>query len=191
MKQHANATLTVAKRKQVKMLFETEGLSKSELARRFGVHRRTIAKWVGRDSPHDKPARKRKKRVVTPAYEQAVIEYRIANPTHGAIRIALALQAEFSFANRGTISIILKEHGLTKKTKSRPKTKWTIPVGRHRLQCDVQELPAIKGNSGFEYKISFIHLKTRWKYSEIHSDCKTETVAKVYQKAMDNLPPFS
>jgi transposase len=191
MKQHANATLTVAKRKQVKLLFETEGLSKSELASRFGVHRRTIAKWVERDAPQDKPAPKRKKRIVTPEYEQAVIDYRKVNPTHGAIRIALALQAEFSFANRGTISIILQQQGLTRKTNPRPKTKWKIPVGRHRLQCDVQELPAIKGSSGFEYKISFIHLKTRWKYSEIHSDCKTETVAKVYKRAMDNLPPFS
>jgi len=190
MKQHAKATLTVAKRKQVKVLFETEGLSKSELARRFGVHRRTIAKWVERDSPYDKPVPEREKRVVTPTYEQAVIEYRRLNPSHGAIRIAQALRSEFSFAGRGTISIILKKHGLTRKTKARPRTKWKIPVGRHRLQCDVQELPAIKGSTGFEYKISFIHLKTRWKYSEIHPDCQTETVTAVYQRAMDNLPPF-
>ncbi len=191
MKQHAKATLTVAKRKQVKLLFETQSLSKSELARRFGVHRRTIAKWVERDSPYDKPVPEREKRVVTPEYEQAIAGYRRVNPSHGAMRIAQALQSEFSFAHRGTISIILKKRGLTRKTKARPRTKWKIPVGRHRLQCDVQELPAIKGNTGFEYKISFIHLKTRWKYSEIHPDCQTETVAAVYQRAMDNLPPFS
>lgn len=120
-----------------------------------------------------------------------MIEYRQQNPNHGAIRIALALQSRFSFAGRGTVAIILKKHGSTKKAASRPKTKWRIPVGRHRLQCDVQELPAIKGNKGFEYKISFIHLRTRWKYSEIHLDCTTETVAGVYQRALDNLPPFS
>jgi transposase len=190
MKQHANATLTVAQRKKVKLLFQTEGLSKSALALRFGVHRQSIAKWIERDSPLDKPAPERQKRVVTPEYEQAIIEYRQAHPLHGAIRIALTLKDEFPFANRGTVGIILKKHGLTRKTKPRPKTKWKIPVGRHRLQCDVQELPAIKGSSGFEYKISFIHLKTRWKYSEIHPDCKTETVSAVYKRAIDNLPPF-
>ncbi len=120
-----------------------------------------------------------------------MIEYRRQNPTHGAIRIAVALQAEFPFAGRGTIAIILKREGLTKKNPPRSKTKWKIPVGRHRLQCDIQELPVIKGGTGFEYKISFIHLRTRWKYSEIYLDCTTETAAAVYQRALDNLPPFS
>lgn len=191
MKQHANATLTIAKRKQVKLLFENQQLSIAELARRFDVHRDTIRKWIHRDSPFDKPAPERKKRVITAEYENAVIEYRRVNPTHGAIRIALALQTEFSFAGRGTVALILKKHGLTRKGKSRPKTKWQIPVGRHRLQCDVQELPAIKGHKGFEYKISFIHLRTRWKYSEIHPDCTTETVTAVYGRALDLMPPFS
>ena len=191
MKQHANAALTVAKRKQVKQLFENQHLSIAELARRFSVHRDTVRKWIHRDSPLDKASAGRKKRVVTPEYERAVIEYRRRNPTQGAIRIALALQARFSFANRGTVAIILKKHGLTDNRESRPKTKWKIPVGRHRLQCDVQELPAIKGSKGFEYKISFIHLRTRWKYSEIHIDCTTETVTGVYQRALDSMPPFS
>ncbi len=191
MKQHANATLTVAKRKQIKLLFENQQLSINELARRFQVHRDTVRKWIYRDSPLDKPSAQRKKRVITPEYERAVIEYRRANPQQGAIRIALALQAVFSFAGRGTVAIILKKHGLTRKEKPRPKSKWKIPVGRHRLQCDIQELPAIKGQKGFEYKISFIHLRTRWKYSEIHPDCQTETVAQVYQRALDSSPPFS
>jgi len=190
MKQHANATLTIAKRKQVKQLFENQQLSITELAHRFAVHRDTIRKWSGRDSPLDKVSGERKKRVITPEYEAAVIEYRNHNPTRGAIRIALSLQSRFSFANRGTVALILKKHGLTDKRAARPKTKWQIPVGRHRLQCDVQELPAIKGGKGFEYKISFIHLRTRWKYSEIHADCRTETVAAVYHRALDNLPPF-
>jgi transposase len=115
MKQHANATLTVAQRITVKLLFDNQGLSKSELARHFGVHRRTIAKWVNRDSPLDKTSETRKKQMVTPNYEQAVIEYRKANPTFGAIPIALALKEKFSSANRGTVALILKAQGLTKK----------------------------------------------------------------------------
>jgi hypothetical protein len=133
----------------------------------------------------------RDKRVVTPAYEQAVLEYRRQNPQHGAIRIALALQDQFAFAHRGTVALILKRHGLRRKATPRLKPAWKIPVGKHRLQMDIQQLPAIAGATGFEYKISLIHLKTRWKYSEIHADCTSATVAGVYQRALDNLPPFS
>lgn len=191
MKQHGSATLTIANRKQVKLLFENEGLSITQLAQRFQVHRDTIRKWINRDSPFDKITAKREQRVVTLEYQQAVIEYRKANPTLGAIPIALALQAKFPFAHRGTVALILKQAGLTKKNTARPKTKWKIPVGKHRLQGDIQQLTAIKGNQGFEYKISFIHLKTRWKYSEIHPDYTSQTIAEVYQRALDNLPPFS
>ncbi len=183
--------MTIRQRQQVKQFFDNDHLPIVEIARRFSVSPQTVRRWVGRDDFQDRRVKKRTPRVVTSKYEQAVKVYRRQNPTHGAIRIALALQAEFPFANRGTVAIILKREGLTKKTKPRPKTKWKIPVGRHRLQCDIQELPAIKGGKGFEYKISFIHLRTRWKYSEIAADCQTETVAAVYQRALDNLPPFS
>ncbi len=118
-----------------------------------------------------------------------MLEYRRLNPTHGAKRIAFELKGQYAIANRGTIAIILQNNALTKKS-TRVKTNWKIPIGKHRLQCDVQQLPAIEGGEGFEYKISFIHLKTRFKYSEIHLDQKSETIAKVYQRAIDNLPPF-
>ena len=55
---------------------------------------------------------------------------------------------------------------------------------------DVQQLPAIKGGQGHEYKITAIHLRTRLKYSEIHPDHKSKTVAGVLQRALDFLPPF-
>jgi transposase len=191
MKLHANSALTIKQRQQVKQLFDSDNLPIVEIARRFSVSPQTVRRWIKRDDFQDRQVKRRARRVVTPEYERAVKEYRKANPEHGAIRIALALQTKFPFANRGTVAIILGREGLTKKFRSRPRTKWKIPVGRHRLQCDIQELPAIKGQKGFEYKISFIHLRTRWKYSEIHPDCTTETVAAVYQRALDNLPPFS
>ena len=190
MKLHANSALTIKQRQQVKQLFDNAKLPIVEIARRFSVSPQTVRRWKGRNDFQDQQVKRRTPRVVTSEYENAVIEYRRQNPTHGAIRVAVALQAEFPFANRGTIAIILKREGLTKKNPPRSKTKWKIPVGRHRLQCDIQELPAIKGSTGFEYKISFIHLRTRWKHSEIHLDCQTETVAAVYQRALDSLPPF-
>jgi transposase len=191
MKLHANAALTISQRQQVKRLFESGRHTQAQLARDFGVHPATIARWGKRESPQDKLRPTRQKRVVTPEYEQAVISYRQDNPQHGAIRIALALQEQFPCAHRGTVALILKRHGLTCKKVARSKPQWKIPVGQHRLQMDIQQLPAVKGGQGFEYKISLIHLKTRWKYSEIHGDCSSQTVALVYQRAVDNLPPFS
>ena len=57
-------------------------------------------------------------------------------------------------------------------SKSLPKKK--IYIGNFRAQMDFQQLPAIEGNAGFEYKFSIIHPSTRWKYSEIHSEATTK-----------------
>lgn len=58
------------------------------------------------------------------------------------------------------------------------------------MQLDIQELPAIRGQHKHEYKVSFIHLRTRVKYSEIHPKATSQCVAEVLQRAMDRLPPF-
>jgi transposase len=190
-KQHANAALTIPQRIEVKRLFDKEKGSVSELAARFCCGESTVRKWIKRATPQDKSSVPHRKRVVVTAdYREAVIAYRHQRPTHGPIRIAVELQAAYSQAHRGTIALILKQAGLTQK-RQRTKPQWQVPVGKHRLQCDVQELPAIQGSKGFEYKISFIHLRTRWKYSEIHPNQQSETIAAVYQRALDNLPPFS
>ena len=188
---HSNASLTVSQRRAAKRLYESGAWTRAQLARRYSVSWATIERWVKRDSPLDKSVPVRAKRVVTPEYEQAVTEYRKEHPHHGAIRIALGLQEHFSFAHRGTVALILKRHGLTRKKAARPKPKGKISVGRPRMQMDIKQLPAVKGGQGFEYKISLIHLRTRWKYSEIHGNCCSATVSAVYQRALDNLPPFS
>lgn len=189
MKLHANAALTVAQRREVKRLHQEEGVSIRQLAARYQVDPSTIMRWVKRDTPYDRTDTPRSCRVVTPVYRQAVIAYRQAHPKHGPIRIAQALQAKFPQAHRGTISRILQQ---AKLSQPRPPKRepWQIPVGRHRVQMDVQQLPSIEGGQGFEYKISLIHLKTRMKYSEIHAECTSETVASVFQRALDQLPPF-
>lgn len=65
-----------------------------------------------------------------------------------------------------------------------------MAVGRHRVQMDIQELPAIEGQPGCEYKISLIHLRTRMKYSEIHATASSRQVAAVLERAIGHLPPF-
>lgn len=143
-------------------------------------------------------APKQANRSISPAFEQAVKAYR-ENPStrhHGKVRIAQALKttgrhSAYSCSNASNVYLVLKKLKLAKAKVVKPKSHTCIPVGRHRTQMDIQQLPAISGNSGFEYKISIIHLSTRIKYSEIHDNYESQTIAGVYQRAIDQLPPFS
>jgi transposase InsO family protein len=58
------------------------------------------------------------------------------------------------------------------------------------VQLDIQELPAIRGQRGREYKISLIDLRTRMKYSEITRQATSAQVAAVLERSLDRLPPF-
>jgi len=192
MKLHAQAALTLKQRQEVKRLHEAEGMSIRKLAESYQVNPTTIQRWVHRDSPLDRSAAPiHPHTVITPEYREAVISYRKDHPRQGPVRIALALKGEFPLADRGTVLPILQQEGLSRpvsKPRLEPKH---IPVGRHRIQMDIQELPAIQGGKGFEYKISVIHLRTRLKYSEIHSNHKSATLSQVLKRALDLIPPFS
>ena len=190
MQLHANAALTVKQREDVKQLHQ-RGLSIRRLAQRFGVNPTTIQRWITRDSPLDHTAAPlRPYTVVTGEYRAAIVGYRQDHPNHGPIRIAQELAQRFPQAHRGTVLRVLQEEGLCRRPPRPQKPSRPIPVGRHRIQMDIQQLPAIEGQKGFEYKITAIHLATRLKYSEIQLDHKSETVAGVLRRALDALPPF-
>jgi transposase len=192
MKLHAQAALTIKQRQKVKMLHETHGLSIRDLAVKFRVNPSTIQRWVHRDSPLDlSSAPIQHATLITPEYRAAVISHRKAHPQHGPIRIVQELQERFASAHRGTVLRILQEEGLTRPPVKQRRPRMAIPVGRHRIQMDIQQLPAVAGEKGFEYKITAIHLRTRLKYSEIHPNRQSVTVAGVLQRALDLLPPFS
>jgi len=192
MKLHAQAALTLKQRQEVKRLHEQEGISIRELAKRFGVNPTTIQRWYKRNSPLDRSAAPiRHHTVITPEYRKAVISYRKNYPRRGPIRIAQDLKPEFPQANRGTVLPILQQQNLCGPRTRAARDSKPIPVGKHRIQMDIQELPAIQGGKGFEYKISTIHLRTRLKYSEIHQDHRSATVAGVLKRGLDLIPPFS
>jgi hypothetical protein len=190
MKLHSQAALTLKQRQKVKRLHK-EGVSIRELAKRYGVNPTTIQRWIKRESPLDKSSTPLTlQTVITPEYRAAVIDYRMEHQNHGPIRIAQELKERFPWANRGTVLSILQQEGMTRPPKGKKAQRTPIPVGRHRIQMDIQQLPAVQGGKGFEYKISAIHLRTRLKYTEIHADRRSATVAGVLKRAMDLLPPF-
>jgi hypothetical protein len=191
MKLHANASLTIKQREEVWRLHHEENMSIRKLAEKFGVNESTIQRWTGREVPLDKTSAPLCHRtVITPEYRAAVVAFRQAHPAYGPLRIAEGLRAAFPFVNRGTILRILQEEHLTRPPKKERKQRTPIPVGHHRIQMDVQQLPAIEGEKGFEYKISMVHLRTRYKYSEIHRVADSETVAEVLRRGLRRLPPF-
>jgi len=191
MKLHARAALTLNQRKEVQRLHREDKVSIRDLGTRFRVNPTTIQRWVKRETALDKTAAPiHPRRVITPPYRDSVVRFREENPGHGPIRIAEALRDEFPEANRGTVLRILQQEGLTRPPKKERKAPRPIPVGHHRIQMDIQQLPVVAGGKGFEYKISMIHLRSRYKYSEIHADFRSETVAQVLQRGLEQLPPF-
>lgn len=191
MKLHAQAALTVHQREEARRLHQEQGVSIRTLAKRFGVNPTTIQRWVHRQSPLDlSTAPVRRHTTITPDYRQAVLEARKADPHHGPVTIARELSERFPQANRGTVWRILHDEGKSQPKPPKSGHRKPINVGRHRVQMDIQRLPAIEGGKGFEYKISIIHLRTRLKYSEIHDNYRSSTVAAVLRRALDRLPPL-
>lgn len=191
MNLHRNAKLTVRQRKEIKKLYASGNYTYEQLSVRYNTSKNTVQKWAKRVSPEDKKSGPTNtKKVVTSEYRKAIIAYRKSHPNHGPIRIAFELKKTFDFANRGTVLIILQEAGLTKPKSKKKRVVKPIPVGRHRAQMDTQQLTAVKGQKGFEYKVSVIHLSTRMKYSEIHPRATTEVCAGVLERARQKLPPF-
>ena len=194
---HSNAALTVKQRKHLHQLFATGKQSKTDLARRFGTTRNTIAKSLARTDADDRScAPKQAHRSVSDEYRQAVIAYRKEHPHHGSKRIVAHLRRDCgAHGSVSTVYRILRSENLihtTAEEKQEPTTEQRKPLktGTFRTQMDVQFLPALEGNNGFEYKISIIHLATRMKYSEIHDNYERKTIARVYERALEHLPPF-
>lgn len=125
MHYHANAALTLTQRRLVRELAE-QGVSHTELAQRFGVHRRTIKRWAERSEMQDRSTAPKRhgRQVVDDDYRRAVVEARTTHPNCGPKRIAHDLRPRFPSANVATIWRILKAAGMSKPV---PKKTPTTP----------------------------------------------------------------
>lgn len=92
------------------------------------------------------------------------------------------LAARHSCSNPSNVYKALQDLHLNRPEAAKDKQVQHLPTGKHRTQMNIQQLPAIAGNQGFEYKISIIHLSTRIKYSEIHDNYESAAIAAVYQR---------
>jgi DNA-binding XRE family transcriptional regulator len=193
MKIHKNASLTPKQRQLVKTMYETGQHTQASLANQFNVTRKTISKWINRPTVEDAiGTRKSIISRITSEFEADVKSYRenLTTSHHGKVRIAFELSSKHACSNPSNVYTVLKRLQLNKAKAVKVQVTQQLPVGKHRTQMDIQTLPAIKGNEGYEYKISIIHLSTRIKYSEIHDNFESKTIAQVYERSLENLPPF-
>jgi transposase len=190
MKLHGKAALTVKQRQEVKRLRD-KGASYRSLARRFGVQVTTIWRWAHRDSPLDlSTAPRRVRKALSQEQTDAIRAYRHDNSQAGARTIASSLSRTHGLMSHATISRFLQREGLTHPpVKSRKEGK-PLTVGRHRLQMDIQQLPAIEGGEKFEYKVTIIHMATRMKYSNIYPTMSADVVVQALEESLAHLPPF-
>jgi transposase len=191
MHYHPKAALTSGQRARVQHLHRA-GMSQSALARQVGVHRHTIQRWIARPDTADRTGglRTHGRRVVTDVYRDAVIAEWQAHPRHGPKRSAQDWRLRVPTANTATVWRILHAAGLTRRPPQKKRQRRPIPVGRHRVQLDIQELPAIRGSRGREDTIRLIHLRTRMKSAEIHPPGASRRSAGVLRRAIGRLPPF-
>jgi transposase len=191
MKVHANAALTISQRQEVVRLHREEGVSVRKLAARFHVNPTTIQRWLHREAPLDLSSAPLKTRSgLTPEQKEAIRRYRAEHPSAGGRTIAMVVGKSHGRMSHATISRFLRSEGQTLPREKRAKEREPLKVGRHRLQMDIQKLPAIRGGRAFEYKITIIHMATRMKYSEIYPTISSELVAQAVEHALGQLPPF-
>jgi len=191
MEIHGNAALTLREREEVRRRHREGGESIRQLAAEYQVDPSTIQRWIGRESPLDRSSGPQPGRsVLSPEQRAAIRRYREANPRAGERTIAAALAEEYGLLRPATVGRFLRQEGLTLPSEKKVRVRQPLRVGRHRLQMDIQELPAIRGRSGFEYKISILHMATRMKYSEIHRRITSDLVVEALKRALAYLPPF-
>jgi putative transposase len=98
----------------------------AELARRSGVSRKTVHKWVGRyerepgcglvdgsRAPHHHP------NALSPAMEAAILEWKARRPLWGAPKIHSKLKEYVDCPAESTVSNVLQRHGLTRRVRRR------------------------------------------------------------------------
>lgn len=131
---------TDAVNERIKMVgqYLSQGDSISELARWYGVSRKTVYKWVERyeqagpagledlsRAPHHHPG------AVSPAMTARILEWKAAKPLWGAPKIHAKLRGLADCPSESTVSNLLARHGLSRKARRRPQATPSQSPLRH------------------------------------------------------------
>lgn len=123
---------TMSQRQEFVSLAREASLPLSELARRFGISRKTAYKWLQRDQTGQSMADQSRRPVQSPTrtapeVEAAVVAWRQRHPCWGGRKLAQVLRHEGYEAvpAPSTITHILRRHGLVGETAQGVSPRWT------------------------------------------------------------------
>jgi putative transposase len=124
-----NTQTAMSQRTQMIVDFESGGYSKAALARRYGVSRQNLYKWIGRYELESFEGLKDRSRAplhqahaVEEGIEQELLRMKTRWPLWGAPKLHFKLKelvGEERCPSESTVSNILRRHGLTKGKKRR------------------------------------------------------------------------
>jgi transposase len=115
----------------------SEGDSISELARWYGVSRKTVYKWVERYEllgpvglAEQSRAPRHQPHALAPEWERAILEWKAQKPLWGAPKIHAKLLGLAGCPSEGTVSNVLARHGLSRPRRRRGRaTPSASPLG--------------------------------------------------------------
>jgi len=130
-------TEAMSERMEMVSQYEREGETVSELARWYGVSRKTVYKWIGRyeqeglrgleeqsRAPHEHP------QAISQEMEKRILEWKAKKPLWGAPKIHAQLVELVDCPSESTVSNVLARHGLVRKQRRRSRaTPSASPLG--------------------------------------------------------------
>ncbi len=195
---HANARTTPRIRWEIQVV--PPSVSNAALARRYGIHRHTVAKWRKRASTEDASARPHRLcTTLTEAQEQVVVAIRelLLLPLDDL----LVVVREFiePCLSRSALDRCLRRHGvsdLRTLQRERDGDKDSLqPLKRFKayepgfVHIDVKYLPKMQDEASRKYLFVAIDRTTRWVYLEIRKDKRAKS-AQAFKRVFDIVKDF-
>lgn len=205
-----NECTVVSQRQEFLAIARQGGWSVSDLARRFGISRKTAYKWLARGAAVDLRDRSRRPRhspAQTPAaLEQQVLELRQRHPTWGGrkLRARLLHLGAPQVPAASTITAILHRHGLIDPAQSaqhRPWQRFEHPQPNDLWQMDFKGHFALTGG-GRCHPLTVLddhsrYALTLWACGNEQADTVQEQLTQAFRTyglpwrmLMDNGPPW-
>jgi len=195
---HANARTTPRIRREIQMA--PPSVSNAALARQYGIHRHTVAKWRKRASTEDASARPHRLcTTLTEAQEQVVVAIRelLLLPLDDLLVVA----REFLNPNlsRSALDRCLRRHGVS-NLKAMLREQEGEATGRKPFKSfkdyepgfvhvDIKYLPQMADENSQGYLFVAIDRATRWVYLEIRKD-KSARSARAFLNKLLQAAPF-
>jgi len=182
---HPRATTTEATRREIQHSQE----SIRNLAKRFGINPKTVAKWKKRDSVKDLPMGPKKPRstVLTEREEAFIVAFRSKTllPLDDCL---YALQETIPHLTRSTLHRCFKRHGISRlpQSESKPATKKRFkkyPIGYFHL-----DICQVRTEQGKLYLFVAIDRSSKFVFAELFQSSKREDACAFLHRLIAAVP---